>query len=242
MWAVTCAIASAADWRAHPFGSSLRASWCWPPQTNAECRVPTVRQPAPKRRAVQPERLLSPANDQYFSRKAHPRLCRIGPERLRPLWRRLGQRLRWQRRQPLTQLYGHIAAQVPEILEGQWCVDGEAKQAFGHIPGAGCSYEAPQLAWRGETKGVRCIGRQFRLGREAIHNACQAGMKWIGVEMVPDCERHRPSRLQHSQHVAHAVDRRGKEHHAEATDHGVEVIVRKGQAVGAGNLEANVCQ
>src|SRR5437016_3272527 len=52
--AITCAIATSADSRAHPFGSSLRASWCWLPQTNAECRVPTVRQPSPKRRVVQP--------------------------------------------------------------------------------------------------------------------------------------------------------------------------------------------
>src|SRR5215813_9753890 len=36
--ATTCAIATSADSRAHPFGSSLRASWCWLPQTNAECR------------------------------------------------------------------------------------------------------------------------------------------------------------------------------------------------------------
>src|SRR5215510_6210868 len=39
--------------RVRPFGSSLPASWCWLPQTNAECRVPTVRQPSPKRRVVQ---------------------------------------------------------------------------------------------------------------------------------------------------------------------------------------------
>src|SRR6185437_1405624 len=50
----SCAIATSADSRAHPFGSSLPASWCWLPQTNAECRVPAVRQPSPKRRVVQP--------------------------------------------------------------------------------------------------------------------------------------------------------------------------------------------
>src|SRR5262249_44611957 len=38
----------------YPFGSSLRAWWCWLPQTNAECRAPTVRQPSPRRRVVQP--------------------------------------------------------------------------------------------------------------------------------------------------------------------------------------------
>jgi len=27
---------------------------CWLPQTNAECRVPTVRRPSPKRRVVRP--------------------------------------------------------------------------------------------------------------------------------------------------------------------------------------------
>src|SRR5947209_19995456 len=44
---------ASADSRADPFGSSLRASWCWLPQTIAECRVPTVRQPSPRRRVAQ---------------------------------------------------------------------------------------------------------------------------------------------------------------------------------------------
>src|SRR5438270_12633750 len=51
--ATTCAVASSADSRVHLFGSSLRASWCRLPQTNAECRVPTVRQPSPRRRVAQ---------------------------------------------------------------------------------------------------------------------------------------------------------------------------------------------
>src|SRR5215468_2488741 len=43
--ATTCAVAPSAASRAHAFGSWLRAPWCWPPRTNAECRVPTARQP-----------------------------------------------------------------------------------------------------------------------------------------------------------------------------------------------------
>ena len=40
--------------RVHAFGSSLRASLCRLPQTDDECRVPTVRRPSPRRRVVQP--------------------------------------------------------------------------------------------------------------------------------------------------------------------------------------------
>src|SRR5882724_9087636 len=54
--ATTCAVAPSADSRVHSFGSPLRASWCRLPQTNAECRVPTVRQPSPRRRVVRPAR------------------------------------------------------------------------------------------------------------------------------------------------------------------------------------------
>src|SRR5437660_3817016 len=56
--AATCAIAPSADSRAHSFGSSLRVFLRWLPQTTAECHVPTVRRPSPRRRVVQPA--LSP--------------------------------------------------------------------------------------------------------------------------------------------------------------------------------------
>ena len=52
--ATTWAVAPPADSRAHLFGASSRASWCRLPQTIAEARVPTVRWPFPRRRAVQP--------------------------------------------------------------------------------------------------------------------------------------------------------------------------------------------
>src|SRR5215468_6459460 len=52
--ATTCAIAPSADSRAHSFGSSLRDSLCWLPQTNVVCHVPAVRRPSPTRRVVQP--------------------------------------------------------------------------------------------------------------------------------------------------------------------------------------------
>src|SRR5881398_481448 len=51
--ATTCAVAPPADSRVHAFGSSLRASWCRLTQTNAECRVLTVRLPSPGRPVVQ---------------------------------------------------------------------------------------------------------------------------------------------------------------------------------------------
>jgi hypothetical protein len=38
--ATTCAVAPSADSQVHRFGSSIGASLCWLPQTNAECRVP----------------------------------------------------------------------------------------------------------------------------------------------------------------------------------------------------------
>src|SRR5580692_9177196 len=53
---LTCAVAPSADSRVYPVGSSLRASLRWLPQTNLECRVPTVRQHSPKRRVVQAAR------------------------------------------------------------------------------------------------------------------------------------------------------------------------------------------
>ena len=51
---ITWVVAPPADSRAHLCGASSRASLCGPPQTSAECRVPTVRQPSPRRRVVRP--------------------------------------------------------------------------------------------------------------------------------------------------------------------------------------------
>ena len=73
--ATTCAIATSADSRAHPVGSSLRASWRWLPQTNAECRVPTVRPPSPMRRVVQPA-LLRRRSAAQMTGGATLQLCR----------------------------------------------------------------------------------------------------------------------------------------------------------------------
>ena len=51
--ATTCAVALPADSRVPAFGSSIGASLCQLPQTNAECRVPRVRRPSPGRPVVQ---------------------------------------------------------------------------------------------------------------------------------------------------------------------------------------------
>src|SRR5207237_10710826 len=52
--ATTCAAAPSAGSQVHSFGSSSRASGCRLPQTIAECHVPTVRRPSPRRPVVQP--------------------------------------------------------------------------------------------------------------------------------------------------------------------------------------------
>src|SRR5262249_39694645 len=72
--ATTCAIVTSADSRAHPYGASLRASWCWLPQTNGECRAPTDRQPSPKRRVVQPA-LLRRTSATQMTEGATLQLC-----------------------------------------------------------------------------------------------------------------------------------------------------------------------
>jgi hypothetical protein len=41
---------------------------------------------------------------------------------------------------------------------------------------------------------------------------------------MPDCQGQFPSWLEYSQHLADCVDRRWKEHHTEAADHGIEGI------------------
>jgi hypothetical protein len=46
--------------------------------------------------------------------------------------------------------------------------------------------------------------------------------------------------LEHSQHLAHRVNRRWKKHHTEAADHGIEGIGWEGQIVCKGDLKLRI--
>jgi hypothetical protein len=54
---------------------------------------------------------------------------------------------------------------------------------------------------------------------------------------MPDRQGQFPPGLEHSQHLADRVDRRRKEHHAEAADHGIEGIGWKRQMVSKGDIK-----
>src|SRR5271157_1349713 len=59
----------------------------------------------------------------------------------------------------------------------------------------------------------------------------------VSLREMPDRQGQSPPGLEHSQHLANRVDRRGKEHHAEAADHGIEGIGLKRQMVSKGDFK-----
>ena len=57
---------------------------------------------------------------------------------------------------------------------------------------------------------------------------------------IPDRQGQLSTRLEHSQHLANAVNRRRKEHRAEAADHGIEAAGRERQIVCKRDLELRI--